>query len=84
MPNRERNGELIRPVRVVAPMRVKGCRGMLIVLEIFHGRIDEFFDDSGQAVNLVDKEHVAGLQVGEDAHQITAAVASRQTQNRQH
>ena len=32
MPNRARSGELIRPVRVVAPMRVKGCRGMLIVL----------------------------------------------------
>jgi len=41
--------------------------------EIFHGGVDEFLDDSREAMDLVDKEDVAALEVGEDAHEVAGS-----------
>ena len=38
--------------------------------EIFEGRIEHLFDHGRQAVNLVDEQHVAGFQIGQDRGQI--------------
>ena len=71
------------PVRVVAPTSVKlssfmrsvrGGRALAhheIDVEIFHRRIEHFFDRPRQPVDLVDEQHVAVLQVGEDRREVT-------------
>ena len=72
----------MRPVRVVAPTRVKGgssrrierAAGPLaqhdVQLEVLHGRVEDLFDGPGQPVDLVDEEHVAGLEPGQDGGQV--------------
>src|SRR5207247_10213779 len=37
-----------------------------VELEVLHGRVQGFFDRPGQAVDLIDEEDVAVLQVGQD------------------
>ena len=44
-----------------------------IDLEIFHGGVEVFFDDVGHAVDFIDEEDVAMLEVGEDAHEVGGA-----------
>jgi hypothetical protein len=46
-------------------------------LKIFHGRVEDFFDNVRQAVNLVDEKNVALLQVGEQRCQVTRAFHDR-------
>mgnify|MGYP003694811399 CR=1 FL=1 len=67
-PKRSRKGEVSKPARVVAPTRVKRGKASLMVralgplandnvqLKIFHGRVEDFFDNVRQAVNLVDEK----------------------------
>ena len=70
---------VIRPARVVAPTSVKGGRSMRterarrpladdqVELEVLHRRIEDLLDRRREAVDLVDEQHVARLQIGEDA-----------------
>ena len=85
-PNRSRSGPVIRPVRVVAPMSVK--RGQVeadrarrraladhdVELEVLHRRIEHLFDRARQPVDLVDEEHVAVVEVGEDGGEVAGAL----------
>ena len=41
-----------------------------VELEVLHGRIEDLLDRPAQAVDLVDEEHVALGQVGEDGGQV--------------
>ena len=73
MPNRARNGLVSRPLRVVAPTRVKGvevelyrpCTGALVYhdvdAKIFHGRVEVLLHHGTKAVYLVDEKHVVGF-----------------------
>ena len=74
------------PFRVVAPTSVNCGRSRRIdwavgpfaehdvELEILHCRIEHFFDGSGKSVNLVDEEHIARVQVGEDGGEVAGPV----------
>ena len=48
-----------------------------VELEILEGRIQDFFDDRGQAMDLVHEQHVPGLQIGEQGRQITGTFQHR-------
>ncbi len=37
---------------------------------VFHGRVEDLLDRRGQAVNLVDEQHVARFEIGQDGGQI--------------
>ena len=41
-----------------------------VELEVLHRRIEHLLDDAVQAVDLVDEEHVAALEVGEDRREV--------------
>jgi hypothetical protein len=43
----------------------------------FHGRVQVFFDDRVQAMNLVDKQHIAVLKVGQDPSKVSRSVKNR-------
>ena len=45
--------------------------------EILHGRIEQFLHRFGKPVDLVDEQYVAGLQVREDADQVSALFKGR-------
>ena len=45
-----------------------------VELEILEGRVKDFLDDRAQAVNLVDKKHVARLQVGQDRREVAGTL----------
>jgi hypothetical protein len=74
MPKRESRGEVSWPVRVVAPTKVKrsighGDRGGPgahpshdLDLEVLHGRIEAFFNNRLQPMDLVDEQHVAAAE----------------------
>ena len=42
-----------------------------VQLEVLQGRIEDLLDLRQQAVNLVDEQHVVGLQVGENGRQVS-------------
>ena len=46
-------------------------------LEVLHGRVEDLFDGRVQAVDLVDEQDVALLQVGEDAGHVDLALERR-------
>ena len=46
-----------------------------VELEIFHRRIQDFLDRRLQAVDFVDEQHIARLQVGQDRGQIARLAA---------
>ena len=85
-PKRSRSGPVMSPVRVVAPMRVK--RGQLeadrpgrraladhdVELEVLHRRVQHLLDRLGQAVDLVDEQHVAVVEVGEDGGEVAGTL----------
>ena len=48
-----------------------------VQLKIFHGRVENFFDNVRQSVNLVDEKNIALLQVGEQRCQVTGAFHDR-------
>ena len=82
MPKRSRSGLVRRPARVVAPTSVNGARSILteraagpfaddeVELEILHRRIEDFLDRRIQPVDLVDEEHVARFEIGEERGQV--------------
>ena len=82
MPKRSRNGVVRRPVRVVAPISVNGASVIFteradgpfaddqIELEILHRGIEDFLDRRIEAVDLVDEEHVARLEIGQERREI--------------
>src|SRR6185437_6816458 len=41
-----------------------------VELTVLHGRIEHLLDDRREAVDLVDEEHVARLQVGQDGREV--------------
>jgi hypothetical protein len=83
----QRTGD--QPVRVVAPTRVNGGnvqpdragRGTLaqhdVELEVLHGRVQDLLDGARQAVDLVDEEHVALVELGEDRRQVAGPLERR-------
>ena len=90
MPNRSRNGDVSIPARVVAPTSVKGGRSSLIdsrppvprrwtmsELIVLHRGIEDLLDRGIQPVHLVDEEHVARFQVGEQRREIARALQHR-------
>ena len=70
MPKRERSGAVIRPARVVAPIRVKCPKGKWmnagawaladdkVDAKIFHRGIENFFHGGLQAVDLIEEENL--------------------------
>ena len=76
---------MIRPERVVAPIEREGrqidAHGARrrpfaddeVELEILHGRIEDLLHRRIQAMDLVDEQHVAGLQIGQQRRQIAGA-----------
>ncbi len=48
-----------------------------VELEVLHRRVEDFLDGRLQAVDLVDEQHVAGLQVGQDGGQVAGALDDR-------
>ena len=89
MPKRSRSGDVSRPARVVAPTSVNGGRSSLmeraagpfadhdIELEVFHGRVQHFLDHRAQPVDLVDEQHVAGLEAGQHRGEIARTLQHR-------
>ena len=77
------------PVRVVAPTRVNGGRSSRIdraagplpmTMSSWKSsmrRVEDLLDGPGQAVDLVDEEHVAVLELGEDGGQVAGALDGR-------
>ena len=82
MPKRSRSGLVSRPARVVAPTSVNlreidlhRARGRPLAddeveLEILHRRIEDFLDRRIEPVDLVDEEHVALFEIGEQRREI--------------
>ena len=89
MPKRSRSGEVRSPARVVAPTSVKGGRLSLIEraagpladhdveLVVLHRRIQHLLDHRAQAMDLVDEQHVARLQIGQQRRQIAGTLEHR-------
>ena len=50
-----------------------------VELEVLHRRVEHLFDGSGQAVDLVDEEHVALAELAEDGGEVAAARAPDRT-----
>ena len=82
MPKRSRSGVVSRPCRVVAPTRVKRGRSIRtdarrrpladhqVERAVLHRRIEHFLDRGREAVDLVDEQHVAVLEIGEQRGEI--------------
>ena len=47
-----------------------------VELKIFHGRVQHFFDHRAQAMNLIDKQHIAFFQAGKHRSQIAGLRSS--------
>ena len=89
MPNRERNGAVIKPARVVAPISVKSpqvqtmrarARSLAdddVELVILHRRIEDFFDVGLKPVNLVDEQHVAKFEIRQNGGEIAFELDQR-------
>ena len=81
-PKRPRSGALTRPWRVVAPIAVKRWQGhgvrararsgadQDVHAEILERRVEHLLDVRQQAVNLVDEEDLALLDVAENAGEV--------------
>ena len=74
-----------REARQLEPDRAR--RGALadddVELEVLHRGIEHLFDGSGQAMDLVDEEDVAVVEVGEDGGEVTGALERRPTRDAQ-
>jgi hypothetical protein len=77
------------PARVVAPTSVNGGRSSLteraagpladhdVDLKVLQRRIEDLFDDRREAVDLVDEQHVARFEIGQDGGQVAGAFEHR-------
>ena len=45
-----------------------------VELEVLHGGVEDFLDGGLEAVDLIDEQHVAGLQVGQDGGEVSGAL----------
>ena len=82
MPKRSRSGVVSRPSRVVAPTSVNGARPILteraagpladdqVELEVLERRVEDLLDRRRQAVDLVDEQDVALLEIGEERGEV--------------
>ena len=82
IPKRSRSGAESKPARVVAPikreaferqlqrLRVRAAIDDEVDLEVFHRRIEKLFDDRAEPMDLVDEQHVAGFERGQDADEV--------------
>ena len=82
MPKRSRSGVVSRPVRVVAPISVNLASSILteraagpfaddeVELVVLHGGIEDLLHRRVEAVDLVDEQDVAVLQVGEQRGEV--------------
>ncbi len=82
MPKRSRSGVVSRPARVVAPdqgefgkidphrARRRPFADDQVELEILHRRIEDFLDRRVEPVDLVDEQHVALFEIGQQRRQI--------------
>ena len=89
MPNRSRRGDDRRPGpgrgayqgEPLQPVPVRPGMDAPVEYEVhrevFHGRVEELLHDLRYPVYLVDKEDVALLHVGEEAHQVPALLEGR-------
>ena len=89
MPKRLRRGAVMRPARVVAPIRVNFLRASLwlaggrpladddVQAEILHGRIHDLLDRGLEAVDLIDEQDLLGLEVGQDGRQVPGPLDDR-------
>ena len=82
MPKRSRSGVVNRPRRVVAPderelgevdahrARRRSFADDEVELVVFHRRIEDLLDRRAQAMDLVDEEHVAVFEIGQQRREI--------------
>ena len=89
MPKRSRNGRVISPERVVAPTSVKGGRSIRIdraagpspmirsSWKSSIAGIEDFLHRRRQPVDLVDEQHVARLQVGQQCREVAGPLDHR-------
>ena len=89
MPNRSRRGGRQQPrprcradQRERAEVDAHRARGGAfaddqVELEILHRRVQHLLDGGLQAVDLVDEQHVPGLQVGQDGREVAGALDHR-------
>ena len=89
MPKRSRSGLVSMPARVVAPTSVNGGRSSFTLraagpfadhdvdLEVLERRIEDLLDDRRQPMDLVDEQHVARLEVGEQRREVAGALEHR-------
>ena len=82
MPKRSRSGLVSRPARVVAPTSVNFGEVDLhrarrrpfaddeVELEILHRRIEDFLDRRIEPMDLVDEQHVALFEIGQQRREI--------------
>ena len=48
-----------------------------VELEVLHGRVEDLLDRAGQAMDLVDEQHVAVVELGEDGGQVAGPLERR-------
>ena len=88
-PKRSRSGEVSSARRVVAPMSVKRRQGQAhaararpladddVDREVLHRRVEHLLDLPVEAMDLVDEQDIALIQVGQDRDQIALALDGR-------
>ncbi len=89
MPKRSRSGDVSSPARVVAPIERErlqreldgACRRPFanhdVELKILHRGIQHFLDHGREPMDLVDEQHVARLQVGQQGGEIAGPFEHR-------
>ena len=89
MPKRARSGDVSSPVRVVAPTSVNGWSGTFtdralgplpdhdVELVVLHRRIEDLLDRRAHAVDFVDEEHLALLEVRQHGGEIAGLLDHR-------
>ena len=48
-----------------------------VELEVLHGRVEDLLDRAGQAVDLVDEQHVAVVELGDDGREVAGPLEGR-------
>jgi hypothetical protein len=54
-----------------------------VELEVLHGRVEDLFHHRRKPVDLVDEQHVAGLEIGEQCGEVAAALDGGTTRGAQ-
>ncbi len=88
-PNRSRSGAASRPARVVAPTRVNGgqlerdgggARALAdhdVDPEVLHRHVEHLLGGPGDAVDLVDEQHLALVERGQDGGEVAGVLDRR-------